>query len=60
MYPIDGLLLGDFIFVWWNNVFKKNNNVKNIDSYYNNIVKPQYSEKNVAYKGMQDDDDFGD
>ena len=40
------------------NVFKKNDKIKNIDDYYNNNVKPQYKEDNKDYKGEQDDDDF--
>ena len=40
------------------NVFKKNDDVKNIDEYYEKIVKPQYKEDNTKYKGEQDDDDF--
>ena len=40
------------------NVFKKNDKIKNIDDYYNNNVKPQYKEYNKDYKGEQDDDDF--
>ena len=41
-----------------NNVFKKKDNIKNIDEYYENNVKPQYKEDNNHYKGEQDDDDF--
>ena len=40
------------------NVFKKNDKIKNIDDYYNNNVKLQYKEDNKDYKGEQDDDDF--
>ena len=40
------------------NVFKKKDNIKNIDEYYENNVKPQYKEDNNYYKGEQDDDDF--
>ena len=31
------------------NVFKKNDKIKNIDDYYNNNVKPQYKEDNKDY-----------
>ena len=41
-----------------NNVFKNKDNIKNIDEYYENNVKPQYKEDNKHYKGEQDDDDF--
>ena len=40
------------------NVFKKKEDIKNIDEYYEKIVKPQYKEDNKNYKGEQDDDDF--
>ncbi|HBC84516.1 MAG TPA: hypothetical protein DCZ30_03550, partial [Clostridiales bacterium] len=41
-----------------NNVFKKKDNIKNIDEYYENNVKPQYKKDKDNYKGNQDDDDF--
>ena len=41
-----------------NNVFKKKDNIKNIDEYYENNVKPQDKENKANYKGEQDDDDF--
>ncbi|HBC84807.1 MAG TPA: hypothetical protein DCZ30_05245 [Clostridiales bacterium] len=41
-----------------NNVFKKKDNIKNIDEYYENNVKPQDKENKNDYKGIQDDDDF--
>ncbi len=40
------------------NVFKNKDNIKNIDEYYENNIKPQYKEDNNFYKGVQDDDDF--
>ena len=39
------------------NIFTKNSNVKNIDNYYTNVIKPQSGEGNV-YTGLEDDDDF--
>ena len=41
-----------------NNVFRKKDNIKNIDEYYENNVKPQDKENKDNYKGEQDDDDF--
>ena len=41
-----------------NNVFTKNDNTKNINEYYENIVVPQNKETNKSYKGIEDDDDF--
>ncbi|MCI8486647.1 MAG: SpaH/EbpB family LPXTG-anchored major pilin [Clostridia bacterium] len=40
------------------NVFNKKEDIKNIDQYYEKVVKPQYKDDNKFYKGEQDDDDF--
>ena len=41
-----------------NNVFTKNAEIKDIDTYYDKQVVPQKSKENKAYKGIEDDDDF--